>query len=39
MLGKWRVVVSNPAIIDEIRKSPDDLMSFKKSTAEVSNLP
>jgi hypothetical protein len=34
-LDSWLVVVSGPALVDELRKAPDHILSFEAAAEEV----
>ena len=34
-MGRWTTVVNKPELIEEIRKAPDDKVSFDLATKEV----
>lgn len=38
MIDHWEVVVSKPELIDEVRKAPDDKLSFYAAVDEVGLL-
>ena len=35
MLDRWMVVLSGDALVDELRKLPDEVMSFHEATVKV----
>ena len=35
LLDQWTVVVSGPKLVDELRKRPDEELSFMEGTEEV----
>ena len=34
-MKRWHVIVSGPKLVDELRKAPDDVLSFLEATREV----
>ncbi|KAF8637705.1 hypothetical protein AX16_010780 [Volvariella volvacea WC 439] len=38
MIQKWVVVVSTPQLIDELRRAPDDALSFHEASAEALQI-
>ena len=38
LLDQWTVVVSGPKMVDELRKRPDEELSFIEGTEEVRSL-
>lgn len=34
-LGRWQVVVRGSSFIDELRRAPNDVLSFQEATDEV----
>lgn len=34
-MARWQIVVTGPQLVDEVRKAPDEIMSFQEAVYEV----
>ena len=38
-LNRWRLMLTSPAQVDEMRMAPDDVLSFDEATSDVRPAP